>query len=290
MNVGYLQFAPVFGQVQANVAKVRNMLDNSTADVMVLPELFNTGYYFSNIEEVASVAEKIPDGFTCRQLTETAKQWRMHIVAGILEEDEGKYYNSAVLIGEEGYIDHYRKIHLFNEEKNFFTPGDRPFRVYDTGKAKIGIMICFDWIFPESTRILSLLGAEVICHPANLIMPYCPKVMPSRCFENRVFAITANRTGSETREGKTISFIGQSQIVNPEGKIIKRAGADGDALEIVFINPAEARNKKIDTYNDLFKDRRPEMYRALTQSVRELETVEHVDAKTSMSVDKYGLI
>lgn len=290
MKLGYIQFAPKFGKIAENVEIARRMMDDTTADLIVLPELFNTGYYFTDFKELADLAEKIPDGFTCQHLAKSAKEWRCHIVAGILEEDNGLFYNSAVLIGEEGYIDHYRKIHLFEEEKIYFAPGDKPLKVYDIGEAKIGIMICFDWIFPETMRCLSLMGAQVICHPANLVMPYCPKVMPSRCFDNRVFAVTANRCGKDVKGDKSLSFIGLSQIVSPDGKIIKRAGANMQGMDVVFINPADADNKKLGQRNDLWVDRRPEFYGAITKTREELKQIEPVDARTSLGVDKYEII
>ena len=289
MNVGYIQFAPMFGDIKGNVAHARHLIDDTTADLLVLPELFNTGYYFTEFKELQEMAEKIPDGYTCMELYKAAKEWRCYIVAGMLEEDNGLFYNSAVLMSEEGYVGHYRKLHLFSEEKLFFAPGDELPRVYDIGKAKIGIMICFDWLFPEVMRSLALMGAQIICHPSNLVLPYCPKVMPSRCFDNRVFAITANRHGKDEKNGQSLSFIGTSQIVNPEGKIVKRALTDEDSKDVVFIDPKEADNKMVGE-NDIFADRRPMFYGALTASHEELALVEPIDAKTDLSVEKYDII
>ena len=85
------------------------------------------------------------------------------------------------------------------EETLWFTPGDSGFQVWDIGLAKIGVMICFDWYYPESARTLALMGAEIICHPSNLVLPNSPDSMPVRCLENRVFAITSNRIGTEAR-------------------------------------------------------------------------------------------
>jgi predicted amidohydrolase len=128
-------------------------------------------------------------------------------------------------------------------------------------------MVCFDWFFPESMRSLALMGAEIVAHPANLILPYCPQAMPVRCLENRVFAITANRTGQETRkEGKPLTFIGQSQITSHEGEIIIRASENEDVLSIVDIDPDLARNKTMTSLNNIFDDRRPEMYMKLTET------------------------
>jgi predicted amidohydrolase len=123
-------------------------------------------------------------------------------------------------------------------------------------------MICFDWLFPESVRSLALMGADIIAHPSNLVLPYCPQAMPIRCLENRVFAITANRIGEERRkQGEPLRFIGSSLIVSPEGKILAKAPENEEALLIAEIEPETARNKNLNPLNNLFEDRRPEMYR-----------------------------
>jgi predicted amidohydrolase len=134
--------------------------------------------------------------------------------------------------------------------------------VWDIGPAKIGVMICFDWYYPEAARTLALKGAEIICHPSNLVLPNCPDSMPVRCLENRVFAVTCNRTGSEARGGKDqLTFIGNSEVVAPGGAILHRAPRDQEELCIVEIDPADARNKALTPYNDLLRDRRESLYR-----------------------------
>jgi predicted amidohydrolase len=122
-------------------------------------------------------------------------------------------------------------------------------------------MICFDWFFPESARTLALKGADIIAHPANLVLPYCPKSMPVRCLENRVYAITANRTGTETRKkNQSLTFIGQSQIVSPDSEILVTASGDEEVLLSADLDPLTARDKKLNPLNDLMMDRRPEQY------------------------------
>jgi predicted amidohydrolase len=166
-----------------------------------------------------------------------------------------------VLIGPKGFIGSYRKAHLFFEENLYFTPGNTGFKVWDTDIGRIGIMICFDWFFPESMRTLALLGADVVAHPSNLVLPYCPDSMPVRCLENGVYAITANRTGTESRtEGSSLTFIGNSVIVSPKGEILARAPEKKASLMIVDIDPQSARNKSLNPYNDLLNDRRPDHY------------------------------
>ncbi len=261
MRIGFLQINTLFGEKEFNLQKAIDFIQRSDLDLLVLPEFFATGYQFTSEKEVEELSEKIPEGLTTKTLEEVARKKNMFIVAGLPEEDQGRFYNSAVIVGPEGYIGLYRKTHLFFEEKLFFSPGNTGFRVWNTDLGKIGIMICFDWFFPEAMRTLALSGAQIIAHPANLVLPYCPNSMPLRCLENRVFAITANRIGIEERGGKEpLRFIGQSEVVAPDSSILIRASSDKEELLFVEIDPAKALNKSINEFNDLFRDRRPEMY------------------------------
>ena len=261
MRVGYLQFNPTFGETKRNLDFVAEHVRRAECDLLVLPELFNTGYQFISEQEAASLAEDIPAGPTTERLLDLAATYRMHIVAGLAERAEGRIYNSAILVGPSSVLGVYRKIHLFSEENLWFTPGDKGFSVFDIGSARIGLMVCFDWFYPESTRTLALKGADIVAHPSNLVLPHCPEAMITRCLENRVFAVTCNRIGSEERGGKEkLSFIGTSEIVSPTGKILKRARRGQVELGIVDIDPSEARDKKINPYNDLLAGRRPAHY------------------------------
>ncbi len=266
MKTGFLQFAPQFGNVDANNNKALSMIDNADAELLVLPELFNTGYHFISAEEVWDLAEEIPSGKTVKALCTIAQKKNIHIVAGIAEMADDNLYNSAVLVSPAGYLATYRKVHLFNEEKLWFQPGNKGFEVYDIGQCRIGIMICFDWFFPESARVLALQGADIICHPANLVLPYCQDSMLTRCLENKVYAITANRTGCEDRDGKRFNYTGKSQITAPDGSILYRAAPESDEVGIAEIDIAKARNKRANIYNDLFADRRVEYYHDLVNN------------------------
>jgi predicted amidohydrolase len=261
MRVGYFQFDPVFGEVARNLDHVTARLEQAEADLIVLPELFTTGYQFVSKEEVFRLAEPVPEGETTKRLTEIAARRGMTIVAGLPERAGAHCFNSAVVVGPKGFIGCYRKTHLFFEETLFFTPGDSGFQVWDTGLAKVGVMICFDWYYPEAARTLSLQGADIIAHPSNLVLPHCPDSMVTRCLENRVFSVTANRIGSEARGGKDrLTFIGMSEVVSPRGLILHRAPPDGEELTVVEIEPADARIKALNAYNDLLRDRRPALY------------------------------
>src|SRR5579884_760882 len=234
MKVGFYQFNPTFGEIKHNLDTVAARLDTVTSDLVVLPELFATGYQFSSVEEVRALAEPIPHGPTTQRLLDIARDRQVFLVAGLVEHDRGCMYNSAVVVGPRGVIGWYRKAHLFFEETLWFTPGDTGFRVWDIGSARIGVMICFDWFYPEAARTLALAGAEIICHPSNLVLPYCPDAMVTRCLENRVFAVTANRIGFEERGNKPrLNFIGSSEIVTPRGRILARAPRDEEAVTVV---------------------------------------------------------
>ncbi|HJU06717.1 MAG TPA: nitrilase-related carbon-nitrogen hydrolase [Nitrospiraceae bacterium] len=261
MRVGFFQFNPIFGDVTRNLDTVESRLARECCDLMVLPELFASGYQFTSKQEVESLAEEVPRGRTTQRLIDVARDRAMYLVAGLPERAGAQLYNSAVLIGPNGLVGVYRKTHLFYEETKFFSPGDTGLQVWDIGRAKVGVMICFDWFYPEAARTLALKGAEVLCHPSNLVLPHCPDAMVTRCLENRMFAITANRIGAEQRGGKNrLTYIGKSQIVSPRGRVLHRAPSDREDLVLLDIDPAEARDKTLNVYNDLFKDRRQALY------------------------------
>ncbi|MDA8077693.1 MAG: acyltransferase [Nitrospiraceae bacterium] len=262
IKAGLFQFAPAFGDIHRNVDRALAALASASAELIVLPELFSTGYQFTSADEVRELAEEVPSGFTTQRLADFSRERSIFIVAGIAERDGDRIFNSAVLTGPKGFIGVYRKTHLFHEEKLWFSPGDTGFRVWETAVGRIGIMVCFDWFFPESARTLSLMGADIIVHPANLVLPFCPDAMVTRCLENRVFAVTANRTGSEERGGRErLDFIGASQITSCRGNILARASRDREEYIEAEIDPAESRDKQLNQYNNLFTDRRPEKYR-----------------------------
>lgn len=256
MIVGFVQFAPVFGRKKENLSKIETLVSNIEADLLVLPELFSTGYLFRSKDEIEKLAEEIPGGESCEILMKISKNKKISFVAGILEVSGGKFYNSSVFISRAQVIKVYRKAHLFEREKLWFKKGNTSFDVCELDGVKIGMLICFDWAFPEAMRVLALKGAMVICHPSNLVLPYCQKAMVTRAIENKVFIITANRTGLE--RGR--KFSGMSQIVNPKGEIILKAGRDEQIVKTIRIKPELAKDKSLTERNDLFEDRRIDLY------------------------------
>ncbi len=260
MKVGFVQFFPIFGGVARNIAKIVDMVRGQEAELWVLPELFSTGYQFKDRAEVEVLAES-EDGVTIQTLVDQARKLGTRFCGGFPERDGNAVYNSAFLVGPDGLEAIYRKIHLFDREKEIFQAGDRGFEVVDAGGVPVGMMVCFDWIFPESARTLAMKGAQVLLHPSNLVLPHCPDSMPVRCIENRVFAVTANRIGVEERTDEALlTYIGMSQVVDPTGRILARAGRDEEVATVVEIDPARAVDKHITRRNHLFNDRRPQFY------------------------------
>jgi predicted amidohydrolase len=260
MKVGFYQFRPLYGKTEQNSKKILKALDNVDADLIVLPELALSGYYFKDKQEALKYAEDPKGSKRLDALCHLANKNNMHLVIGFAEKHGEQCYNSAALIGPNGIEHIYRKVHLFNEEKFCFDPGDTPFIVNEINGVKIGIMICFDWVFPEVTRTLVMKGAQIICQPSNLVLTFCQQTMLARCIENKVFAITANRYGSDHRPQGSLKFTGKSQIVAPGGRLLNSAASQRDALFITDINPADADNKMITEHNHLYNDRRPEFY------------------------------
>ena len=259
MKIGYIQNAPLFGSREKNFEEVRDIVNNITADLLVLPELFASGYTFTSKKEAAEMAET-DHGRTAEFLMELSEITNATIVGGFIEEDKGRIYNSLLIVSEGKVIDTYRKIHLFYKEQFWFSPGNKPLKIYDIKGVKVGVMICFDWIFPELCRTLALKGAQVIAHPSNLVLPYCQGAMVTRCLENRIFAVTANRIGNEKRGDDEFTFTGASQITAVDGRILASAPVNEIHVSVVEIDEKQADNKKINKYNDLLKDRRTDFY------------------------------
>jgi predicted amidohydrolase len=260
MRVGYFQFRPLFGKVRRNLDCVVRGLQRVEADLIVLPELAFTGYYFADRDEVLKLGEDPESSATVAALTALCRARDFHLVTGFAERCRDRVFNSALLIGPQGLLHVYRKLHLFNTEKQCFDPGDTPLAVQTLRDAKIGMMVCFDWAFPEVARSLTLQGADILCQPSNLVLQYCQQAMLTRSLENRVFAITANRYGAEIRPHGELKFTGGSQIVAPGGVLLHRSPAQRRELYITGIEPALARNKSITAHNDLLADRRPDYY------------------------------
>jgi len=264
LHIAAVQTHPVFGAVNNNIDTALGFIP-AACELAVLPELFNTGYQFTSRAEALGFAESLTadqPGPTGARLAQYAGDTGTTVVAGLPEVSGQKLFNSAILMRPDGSWEIYRKVHLFMDEKSIFDAGDLGFPVFLACGTTIGLMICFDWIFPEAARSLALGGAEIICHPANLLLPWCQDAMITRCQENMVTAVTSNRVGTEDRTGTALTFSGRSQIVSRLGKRLATLDQDGTGAATATLAIIE-QDKLFTPRNDLWGDRRPEMYRTL---------------------------
>ncbi len=251
------------------ILKTRTAASNG-ADLIVFPECALTGYVFTSREEAIPFMETIP-GPSTNKLIDCCKELNVHVIFGLLEIDADKCFNAAALIGPQGLVGKYRKIHLpFLGIDRFVDPGDKPFQVYNTPIGNIGIHICYDCNFPECARIMTLLGADILVLPTNWpagrgkVARY---VVPTRAYENKVHLVAVDRVGSE-RDAK---FIGTSKIVDIWGDTLAEAGSDDEEIIYAEVALADAREKHTDFKDGDFVvgfigDRRPELYGKITET------------------------
>jgi predicted amidohydrolase len=260
IKAGFIQFAPILGRPAGTLEIVRSLIEGvAAADLVVLPELANSGYNFISAKQAYQLAEQESKSEFIDFLVAFARQKNLNIVTGFNERSGKDLYNSSLLITPSGIQGKYRKIHLFMNEKSLFKPGNLGLPLFDLGFARMGMQICFDYIFPETWRVFGLKGADIVCHPSNLITPYPHKVLPAQALMNRLFIITANRIGTEGE----LTFSGASVINDPEGDTILRAPKDRNAVMVINLDIDMARNKMITAKNHVFKDRFPEHYTGL---------------------------
>lgn len=266
IKVAAVQTDVTIGDKRTNLERIDRETRQAAANginLVVFSECALTGYNYSNLEQAVPYMEPVP-GPSTFELEKSCRDGGIYIVYGMLEKSGDNHYNTAVLLGPEGYLGKYRKIHLpFLGIDRFLDRGNEKFPVFETGIGKIGIMICYDAMFPESSRVMALNGAEVICLPTNWPdgRSRVPDfVVPTRAMENHVYIIAANRVGTERGTG----FIGLSRIVNVWGDILIETGKTEQVIS-AEIDPAEARQKHI-IYKegqfevDLMVDRRPDYY------------------------------
>jgi len=262
MRIATVQFSPIYADKKSNLDRIIRTAENTSADVIVFPELCTTGYYFLDKEKLAPMAEPF-GGESCEEMQKIATSQGKIIVFGFAESDGPKLYNSAAMIFPDAEMScAYRKTHLFYNEFQVFEPGNSGFFVIEDEDRdlRIGTMICYDWRFPESARSLALLGADLVVCPANLVTDRWHISMPSRALENKIYFAVANRSGTEHVCGEELIFKGKSAIYGFDGETLATAPAEGDAVIFADIDPASTRDKSFNPVNDIFDDRRPEMY------------------------------
>jgi predicted amidohydrolase len=267
VKVAALQFQIQVADNAYNISKMKKFIEKAVANkakVLVLPELANSGYVFNNRLEAFNTAETIPDGPAFSLLLKKAKENKIYICSGLLEKDENRLFNSAILIGPEGFIGKYRKLHLWNEGKLWWEYGDLGLPVFNLPFGRVGILICYDLWFPETVRMLKLQGADLILSPTNwdvdpkiiaetnLISPDVASIM---AHVNSIFVVSADTCGYQ----RGIFFHGNSQVAGPLGTIV-RGKIDGEEIVMAEINIIDARKTQWTEYNDIIMDRRTDVY------------------------------
>jgi predicted amidohydrolase len=254
----------------ANASKQIDAAADSGARLIVLPECVLTGYGYSNRAEVLKVADTLP-GRATSELEALCARRNVFVVVGLVEKDvtQSKVYNACALVGPQGLIGSYRKIHLpCIGLDRVVDPGDRPYAVYDIGGLRVGLAICFDASFPEASRVLALSGADLIALPTNWATPalkMAEMVCRVRALENHVYFVSVNRVGDEAG----FHYIGRSSICDFNGEYLASAAHQEEIL-IATIDPEAARNKKVvacagEYELDRLNWRRPEFYRRLVE-------------------------
>ncbi|MCH2545568.1 MAG: nitrilase family protein [Alphaproteobacteria bacterium] len=261
---------PYVGKKSDNLKKSIEMITEAAsngANLIVLPELCNSGYVFETREEAFALSENIPLGESCKSWSNVCEKLGVHIVAGINERSGDLLYNSSVVLGPNGYVGTFRKIHLWNEENLFFEPGDLGFPVFKTPIGRISCHICYDSWFPESFRLAALQGADIVCVSTNWVpIPGQEKnreamaniLVMGAAHVNSIFIAAADRIGTERGQ----PFIGQSIIANYTGWPIG-GPASKDKEEIIYAeaNLSDARRKRNwNEYNQPLRDRRKDVY------------------------------
>lgn len=241
MRVGFLQFEPRAGQAVFNLRTAARVIGDEKFDLLVMPELCNTGYLLGSRQRALELAEPIPGGASFSALVNIAAARNAHLVAGLAERDGDRVYNTAVLVGPQGLVQRHRKVHLTRYEDEIFDRGDR-FDVADVRGDKIGIAISFELWMPEACRQLARRGADILACPANSGGSWSFDLAPVRAFENVVFVVMANRIGVEERDGVSATFRGGSQIVECEGEVIYQAGKE-ECIATAELDPVRARVK-----------------------------------------------
>lgn len=269
----------VIGDVEANRRTIVRRLGEAAdgaAELVIFPECALTGYCFNSLDEAAPFAEPI-DGPSSEAIAQACHQTGAYAVVGFIEKDGSSYYNAAMLIGPDGIVGSYRKVHLpFLGVDRFLKPGDRPFNVIDLPMGKIGVNICYDASFPEAARSLKLLGAELIILPTNWptgAWRTAEFIINARACENHVNFAAVNRVGVE----RGWQFIGRSKVADHNGDTLAEGSSDEEQLLFVEVDLQEAdRNKIVNVAGsyeiDRLADRRPEFYGLIGSTAAKSQT------------------
>lgn len=286
-KVAAVQMLSFEGEPERNLQRMLERAGEAAAAgarLVVFPEASNNGYFFADRAQAHRMATPIPGPFT-EALGRRARELGVWIVAGLFEKGSGEeVFNCAVLLGPDGELaGKYQKNFFIKADKRWFVPGRTGFAVFDTPLGRLGCFVCADGRIPESARCLALAGADILVNPTNWGAPdqYLYHV-PTRAVENRCWVIgtTKPRRPLSQPQAKLAynRFTGCSFIMSPSGEVLAQAGPDEETILYADIEPALARDKTYAGANDLFADRRPELYSILTRPFAETPLAEAMAA------------
>jgi len=270
LRIACLQMEPIVGRKEHNVERSLELIERAAAggaNLVVLPELCNSGYVFETREEANALAEEVPGGPTTKAWMQIAAKHKLVIVAGIAEREGDSLYNAAAIVGPNGLLGRYRKNHLWGAENLFFEPGNLGMPVFRIGAGRIACAICYDIWFPETFRLAALQGADLLCVATNWVpMPQQPSTLPvmanilamGGAHSNSMFVVAADRVGVERGQ----PFLGNSIVVSHTGwPLAGPASFDREEMLIADVNLADARRKRtLNEFNQLLRDRRIDVY------------------------------
>ena len=273
VKVAVAQLEPHIGDKERNLARAVDAIDEAAAQgaqLVVLPELCNSGYVFESLQEARALAEPVPGGDTTARLLARCAATGVVVVAGIAERAGDVLFNSAVVLGPDGHLGTYRKLHLWDQENRWFRPGDLGVPLIDTPVGRIATIVCYDGWFPECFRIASLGSADIVCIPTNWVpIPgqavdepaMATLLCQSAAHVNSIPVAAADRVGVERGQ----PFIGQSLIVSHTGwPLAGPASAEREEILVADVDLGEARRaRRWNEFNDPVADRRRDVYGSL---------------------------
>ena len=245
-KIAGVQMDIAIGERDQNLAAMKTRLEQSLAAgaaLTVFPECTTSGYCFETKTEALGVAESM-DGPSVQTVINWCREFSTFVIFGFLETVDQHLYNSVAFVGPDGLVGSYRKVHLPMLGVDRFTTSGDGFRVFSAGELRVGLNICYDCSFPESARVLSLQGADLIALPTNWPpgSGATSDLIPSaRAFENHVYFMAVNRVGSE----RGFDFIGKSKICDPKGNTLAFADHRDEQIIYAEVDPSFARNKHL---------------------------------------------